>query len=66
MMQYFSYLILFLTVEPIMIYSFLFLLADRVFFLNAIQLFLAVLLMLVPPLIFGLASAKRLELWRSG
>jgi len=65
MMQYFSYLILFLTVEPLMIYSFLFLLADRIFFLSTVQLFVVILLMLAPPLLFGLDSAKRLEFWRS-
>ena len=65
MMQYFGYIIIFLTVEPLMIYSFLFLLAGRVLFLNTVQLFAAILLMLAPPLIFGLNSATKLELWRS-
>ncbi|MEM2211499.1 MAG: NADH-quinone oxidoreductase subunit A [Nitrososphaerales archaeon] len=66
MMQYYSYLIIFLTIEPIMIYCFVFFMVDRILFLNATQLFIIILLMIIPPLIFGLDASRRLELWRSG
>lgn len=63
MMQYYPYLILFLTVEPIMIYSFLLLLEAHSYPLYTLLLFLGVIGILLPPLIFGLHSARRLELW---
>jgi NADH-quinone oxidoreductase subunit A len=63
MMQYYPYLILFLTLEPIMIYSFLFLLETHKYPVNALILFSGIVGMLIPPLIFGLHSARRLELW---
>ncbi len=63
MMQYYPYLIIFLTIEPIMIFSFLFLLGAHVHTLFVSALFAAILGVLIPPLIFGLSSARRLELW---
>ncbi|RSN75078.1 MAG: hypothetical protein DSO07_02380 [Thermoproteota archaeon] len=63
MMQYYPYLILFLTLEPIMIYSFLFLLETHKYPVNALILFSSIVGMLIPPLIFGIHSARRLELW---
>lgn len=63
MMQYYPYLILFLTLEPIMIYSFLFLLEARSYPSLTLLLFLGIIGALIPPLIFGLHSARRLELW---
>jgi len=63
MMQYYPYLILFLTLEPIMIYSFLFLLEAQRYPVNALLLFSGIVGMLIPPLAFGLHSARRLELW---
>ncbi len=63
MMQYYPYLILFLTVEPIMIYSFLFLLEAHSSPAFTLYLFLGILGIIMPPLIFGLYSARRLELW---
>ncbi len=63
MMQYYPFLILFLTLEPIMIYSFLFLLEAHVNIVNTTLLFLGIIAILVAPLIFGLYSVRRLELW---
>lgn len=63
MMQYYPYLILFLTVEPIMIYSLLLLLEAHSYPYLILLLFLGILGILVPPLVFGLYSARRLELW---
>ncbi|MGB9630497.1 MAG: NADH-quinone oxidoreductase subunit A [Candidatus Methanodesulfokora sp.] len=63
MMQYYPYLILFLTLEPIMIYSFLFLLEAYRHPVSALLLFSGIIGMLIPTLIFGLYSARRLELW---
>ncbi len=63
MMQYYPYLIIFLTIEPIMIFSFLFLLEAHVKTLFVSALFAVILGVLIPPLVFGLSSARRLELW---
>ncbi len=63
MMQYYPFLLLFLTIEPIMIYSFLFLLESYKYPLNTLLLFAGILGFMIPPLIFGLHSARRLELW---
>jgi NADH-quinone oxidoreductase subunit A len=63
MMQYYPFLLLFLTIEPIMIYSFLFLLESYKYPLSALLLFTGILGLMIPPLIFGLHSARRLELW---
>lgn len=62
-MQYYPYLIVFLTVEPAMIYSFLLLMEARFSPLRVLLLFLLILCILIPPLIFGLSSARRLRLW---
>ena len=62
-MQYFAYLVVFLAVEPVFIYSFLLLMdAHQAFFATA-TLFGAILLILIPPLIFGLDAARRVRLW---
>ncbi len=63
MMQYYPYLIIFLTIEPIMIFSFLFLLEAHAQTTFVSALFAAILGVLIPPLVFGLSSARRLELW---
>lgn len=63
MMQYYPYLILFLTLEPIMIYSFLLLLEAQSYPALILYLFLGILGIVIPPFIFGLHSAGRLELW---
>jgi NADH-quinone oxidoreductase subunit A len=65
MMQYYCYLIIFLTIEPIMIFFFLFLLAERALLINSAVLFIGILLLLIPPLIFGLDAAKKLDMWKS-
>ncbi len=62
-MQYFAYLVVFLTVEPIFIYSFLPLMGAHDAFLNVLSLFGVILLMLIPPMIFGLDSARKIDLW---
>ncbi len=63
-MQYYAYLVVFLTVEPVFIYSFLLLMDARDAFSQVVQLFSVILLMLIPPLIFGLDSARKLGLWK--
>ncbi|HKZ88222.1 MAG TPA: NADH-quinone oxidoreductase subunit A [Candidatus Bathyarchaeia archaeon] len=63
-MQYFAYLVVFLTVEPVFIYSFLLLMDAHQAFFSVVELFSLILLMLIPPLIFGLDSAKKIHLWQ--
>lgn len=63
MMQYFAYLIVFLTLEPILIYLFLLLMEIHTLFQETSILFMILILMLIPPLIFGLDSARRVKLW---
>lgn len=63
MMQYYPFLILFLTLEPIMIYSFLFLMEAHRYIFNVSLLFAAIVAVLVSPLIFGMYYVRRLELW---
>ncbi len=63
MMQYYPYLIIFLTIEPIMIFSFLFLLEAHANALFVTALFAGIIGILISPLVFGLMSARRLELW---
>ena len=62
-MQYYAYLIIFLTVEPILVYSFLFLMEAHLLFHDVVRLFLLILGLLIPPLIFGLDAARRVKLW---
>ncbi len=63
MMQYYPFLILFLTLEPIMIYSFLFLMEAHRYVLNTTLLFGAMVAILASPLVFGIYYVRRLELW---
>ncbi len=63
MMQYYPFLILFLTLEPIMIYSFLFLMEAHRYVLNTTLLFSAMVAILASPLVFGIYYVRRLELW---
>ena len=63
-MQYYAYLVVFLTVEPIFIFMFLLLMNVRQSFSSVVGIFSLVMLMLVPPIIFGLDSARRIALWR--
>ncbi|RLG47828.1 MAG: hypothetical protein DRO06_02255 [Thermoproteota archaeon] len=60
--QYYPYLIVFLTVEPVLIYVALALLAGP-WALPTAALMVGALL---PPLIFALRTARRLELWSAG
>jgi len=62
-MQYYAYLVVFLTVEPIFIYWFLLLMDAHQAFAPTVELFGAILAMLVPPIIFGLDSARKVGLW---
>jgi len=62
-MQYFAYLVVFLAVEPVFIYSFLLLMDAHQAFFATSTLFGAILLILVPPLIFGLDAARKVRLW---
>ena len=63
-MQYYAYLVVFLTVEPVFIYSFLLLMDAHQAFFNTVALFGIILLMLTPPIIFGLDSARKIRLWK--
>ncbi len=62
-MQYYPYLIIFLTVEPVAIYGFLVALAAHQYVTRVAGLLGGIILLLIPPLIFGLRLAGRLELW---
>ena len=62
MMQYYVYLIIFLTVEPIAFYFFIIML-DLTSSPYSIILFSILILSLIPPLIFGLNEAKKVRLW---
>jgi NADH-quinone oxidoreductase subunit A len=62
-MQYYAYLVVFLTVEPVFIYMFLLLMDIRQSFYTVVELFALITLMLIPPIIFGLDSARRISIW---
>jgi NADH-quinone oxidoreductase subunit A len=62
-MQYYAYLVVFLTVEPVFVYMFLLLMDIRQAFLEVGELFGVITLMLIPPIVFGLDSARRIALW---
>jgi NADH-quinone oxidoreductase subunit A len=62
-MQYYPYLIIFLTVEPLVIYLFLIMMVLHEMALTVALLFAGLSLILAVPLIFALDSARRLELW---
>lgn len=62
-MQYFAYLVVFLTIEPVFIYSFLLLMDAHQAFLKVVEDFGLILLMVFPPIIFGLDSARKIKLW---
>lgn len=61
-MQYYAYLIIFLTVEPITIYFFI-IMIDMFSNPFSIILFSILTLFLISPLIFGLNEAKKMRLW---
>jgi NADH-quinone oxidoreductase subunit A len=63
-MQYYAYLVVFLTVEPIFIYWFLLLMDAHRAFIPTAELFGVILAMLIPPMIFGLDSARKIGLWK--
>ena len=61
-MQYYAYLIIFLTVEPIVIYFFI-VMMDILAYPISIIIFSILTLSLIPPLIFGLNEAKKVSVW---
>ena len=61
-MQYYAYLIIFLTIEPIAIYFFI-IMSDISSYPFSITLFSILILSLIPPLIFGLHEAKKVRIW---
>lgn len=63
-MQYYAYLVIFLTVEPVFIYWFLLLMDAHQAFGPTVELFGVILAMLIPPIIFGLDSARKIGLWK--
>ncbi|HLN88528.1 MAG TPA: NADH-quinone oxidoreductase subunit A [Candidatus Binatia bacterium] len=62
-MQYYAYLVVFLTVEPVFIYWFLLLMDAHQAFVPTAELFGVILVMLIPPIVFGLDSARKIGLW---
>ncbi len=62
-MQYYPYLILFLTVEPAMVYSFFVCLTAASAPVRAAGVFAGIFALLLPPLVYGLRLAGRIELW---
>lgn len=62
-MQYYAYLVVFLTVEPVFIYWFLLLMDAHQAFWTTAGLFGVILAMLIPPMVFGLDSARKIGLW---
>lgn len=62
-MQYFAYLIIFLTVEPIIIYLFIIMFSLISSPFSTLIIFLILILALIPPLIFGLDEARKVKLW---
>lgn len=62
-MQYYPYLIIFLTVEPVLIYLFLVMMALHESTIAVGLLFSGISALLAFPLLFGLDSAGRLKLW---
>jgi len=63
-MQYYAYLVVFLTVEPVFIYLFLLLMESHVLFVNVVELFGLIVIMLIPPTVFGLDAARKVALWK--
>jgi NADH:ubiquinone oxidoreductase subunit 3 (subunit A) len=63
-MQYYAYLVAFLTVEPVFIYWFLLLMDVHQAFAPTTELFGVILAMLIPPIIFALDSARKIGLWK--
>lgn len=63
-MQYYAYLVVFLTIEPVFIYWFLLLMNAHQAFVPTVELFGVILTMLIPPMIFGLDSARKVGLWK--
>ena len=61
-MQYYAYLIIFLTVEPIVMFFFIIMMDMHSSFFSII-LFSILILSLIPPLVFGLNEAKKVEIW---
>lgn len=62
-MQYYGYLIVFLTVEPIVIYMFLILMHLNASPIPSLLLFIILVLMLIPPMVFGLDLARKVKIW---
>lgn len=61
-MQYYPYVIMFLVVEPISIFLIILSLAREYVIVSGFYIFLT-FLTLIPPLIYGLKEAERIELW---
>ena len=64
MMQYYAYLIVYLTVEPVIIYLLTISLGLHSSWAWSSLIFSLIVLSLIPPLVFGLWSARRVELWK--
>ncbi|KXA99805.1 hypothetical protein AKJ40_02370 [candidate division MSBL1 archaeon SCGC-AAA259M10] len=62
-MQYYPYLVVFLTVEPVLIFIFLSIMSLHEYTLLVGSLFAILTIILALPLAFALDSARRLKLW---
>jgi NADH-quinone oxidoreductase subunit A len=62
-MQYYPYLIIFLTVEPLVIYLFLIMMWLHQMAIPVGLLFAGLSVIVAIPILFALDSARRLELW---
>jgi NADH-quinone oxidoreductase subunit A len=62
-MQYFGYLVLFLALEPALILVALTLLAPSNRLLNLLAIYLILILVFTPLLVYGVRESRRVELW---
>jgi NADH-quinone oxidoreductase subunit A len=62
-MQYFGYLVLFLALEPALILVALTLLAPSDRLLNLLAIYLILILLFTPLLVYGVRESRRVELW---
>ncbi|MEN2999590.1 MAG: NADH-quinone oxidoreductase subunit A [Acidilobaceae archaeon] len=62
-MQYFGYLVLFLAVEPALVLFALMLLASGELYVRVLGIYVAILAIFIPFLVYGIRESRRVELW---
>lgn len=62
-MQYFGYLVLFLAVEPALVLFALMLLASEELYARVLGIYIAILAVFTPFLVYGIRESRRVELW---